>query len=269
MLREYLSNLANQFRRILGTKEIINAQDFADKINEVKIYGWSEGKQEGYNEGLEYGIGQGKQAAYDAFWDSAELNPDNGTVTYNYTFAGKLWNDLTFKPKYNIVGVGNIEGTFMNSFITDLKTILKRENKTMDFSGNNYISNLFRNSTITHMPAINFTSAVNLQYIFNGCSNLHTIDEFNIGEKVTYFYQLFNGCSALENVIFKGVLNANGFGVNSSPKLTKDSILSLLAILKDNSTTGTKNTVTLGATNLAKLTDAEKAIATQKGWTLA
>lgn len=53
MLREYLSNLANQFRRILGTKEIINAQDFADKINEVKIYGWNEGMQQGYNLGLE------------------------------------------------------------------------------------------------------------------------------------------------------------------------------------------------------------------------
>ena len=33
--------------------------------------------------------------------------------------------------------------------------------------------------------------------------------------------------------------------------------------------TGTVWTVTLGTTNLAKLTDAEKAIATQKGWTLA
>lgn len=277
MLKEYLSNLANRFREILGTTEPINAQDFECEIENVfskghstgLIIGRQEGYNSGYDQGFEDGKADGKQAEYDRLWDSAELNPDNGTVTYNYVFAGKLWNDTTFKPKYNIVGVGNIEGTFMNCFITDLKAILERENKTMDFSGNNYISNLFRNSTITHMPAIKFANAVNLQHIFNGCSNLHTIDEFNIGEKVTYFYQLFNGCSALENVIFKGVLNANGFGVNSSPKLTKDSILSLLAILKDNSTTGTKNTVTLGATNLAKLTDAEKAIATQKGWTLA
>lgn len=55
MLREYLSTIANQFRSILGTTEPINAQDFADKINEVKIYGWNEGMQEGYNLGLEEG----------------------------------------------------------------------------------------------------------------------------------------------------------------------------------------------------------------------
>jgi hypothetical protein len=33
--------------------------------------------------------------------------------------------------------------------------------------------------------------------------------------------------------------------------------------------TGETKTLTLGATNLAKLTNEEKAIATQKGWTLA
>ena len=66
----------------------------------------------------------------------------------------------------------------------------------------------------------------------------------------------------------KGVLNCNGMNVSACP-LTKDSLLSLLAILKDNSSTGTKYTITLGATNLAKLTDEEKAIATEKGWSLA
>lgn len=279
MLREYLSNLANQFRRILGTKEIINAQDFADKINEVKIYGWSEGKQEGYNEGLEYGIGQGKQAAYDAFWDSAELNPDNGTVTYNYTFAGKLWNDFTFKPKYNIVGVGNIEGTFKNSFITDLKAILERENKTMDFSGNNYITDLFRASTVTHLPAIKFTSALNLQHIFNGCTKLHTIDELDIGKKITYIYQTFNGCSALENIIFKGELKCNGMVLTSSTKLSKASIESLINIL---STSTSGLTVTLSSTSVKKAFETSSGandgntsdewknlIATKSNWTIA
>lgn len=291
MLKEYLSNLANRFREILGTTEPINAQDFEGEIENVFSKGHSTGliigRQEGYNSGYEQGkaegvtegIEQGKQAAYDEFWDSAELNPDNGTVTYNYTFAGKLWNDFTFKPKYNIVGVGNIEGTFMNSYITDLKAILERENKTMDFSGNNYISNLFRTSTVTHLPAIKFTNAVNLQHIFNGSKYLHTIDELNIGKNVTYIYQMFNNCSALENVDFKGVLKCNGMILTSSTKLSKASIESLINIL---STSTSGLTVTLSSTSVKKAFETSSGandgntsdewknlIATKSNWTIA
>ena len=250
----------------------------AENMKLVKREGWNEGMQEGYNSGLEYGIEQGKQAAYDEFWDSAALNPSNGKVTYYYTFAGKLWNDLTFKPKYNIVGVENIEGTFMNSYITDLKAILERENKTMDFSGNNYISNMFRNSTITHLPSINFSSALNLQYIFNGCNQLHTIDEFDMGNKITYIYHIFNNCTVLENIIFKGELKCNGLHLTQSTKLSKASIESLINIL---STSTSGLTVTLSSAAVKKAfetsTDAndgntsdewKSLIATKANWTI-
>jgi hypothetical protein len=44
--------------------------------------------------------------------------------------------------------------------------------------------------------------------------------------------------------------------------------MSIIYALKDYSGTSTSKTVTLGTTNLNKLTEAEKAIATQKGWSL-
>ena len=52
--------------------------------------------------------------------------------------------------------------------------------------------------------------------------------------------------------------------------LDHESLLSVVNCLKDYSadTSGTVWKVTLGATNLAKLTADEKAIATGKGWTL-
>ncbi|MBQ9096942.1 MAG: hypothetical protein IJY55_00920, partial [Clostridia bacterium] len=59
------------------------------------------------------------------------------------------------------------------------------------------------------------------------------------------------------------------FNISRHNNLTFDSLVSIILALKDYSGTSTTKTVTLGATNLAKLTDSEKAIATQKGWTLA
>ena len=85
--------------------------------------------------------------------------------------------------------------------------------------------------------------------------------------KETGYSGTFGGCKALENLLVHGTIGQNGFNVSQSTKLTHDSLMSIINALEAK-TEGTW-TVTLGATNLAKLTDAEKAIATQKGWTLA
>lgn len=53
--------------------------------------------------------------------------------------------------------------------------------------------------------------------------------------------------------------------MNGCPKLTVDSLLSLLNALADGVT---DKTCKIGTTNLAKLTEEQKAIATDKGWTL-
>ena len=50
--------------------------------------------------------------------------------------------------------------------------------------------------------------------------------------------------------------------------VSMEELNSIINALKDYSGSGKTYTCTLGATNLAKLTDAEKAIATEKGWTL-
>ena len=51
--------------------------------------------------------------------------------------------------------------------------------------------------------------------------------------------------------------------------LSRDSLLSIINILKDYSDTGTSQTLTIGETALARLTDDDISIATNKGWTLA
>lgn len=56
--------------------------------------------------------------------------------------------------------------------------------------------------------------------------------------------------------------------LSSSRKLTADSIMNVINQAKDLSGTGNA-TLTLGTTNIAKLTEQQIAIASAKGWTLA
>ena len=55
--------------------------------------------------------------------------------------------------------------------------------------------------------------------------------------------------------------------ISSSTKFTREALVEIIGNLKAQ-TSGSKN-LTMGSTNLAKLTDEDKAVATGKGWTLA
>ena len=83
-------------------------------------------------------------------------------------------------------------------------------------------------------------------------------------QKVTSASYMFDSCSALEEV------HIHNLGVDltlsASSKLTHDCLVELINNLQ---TVASTKTLTLGATNLAKLTDKEKQVATNKGWTLA
>lgn len=71
-------------------------------------------------------------------------------------------------------------------------------------------------------------------------------------------------CSVLETVIIDGPVDVD-IAVNGCPKLTVESLVFLLNALSD---TGNGKTCNIGAKNLTKLNAIQKAIATDKGWTL-
>ena len=80
-------------------------------------------------------------------------------------------------------------------------------------------------------------------------------------------YYVFESCTALEDVQV-GIDWNMSLCLNVSSKLTVESMVAMFNNLK-NLTNETAKTLTLGSTNLAKLTDEQKAIATNKNWTLA
>lgn len=78
----------------------------------------------------------------------------------------------------------------------------------------------------------------------------------------------FTGCSSLTNITLGNNFNCNNLNLSVSTKYSVDTLVAMLTALADR-TGQTAYTLTLGATNLAKLSDAQKAIATDKNWTLA
>lgn len=101
--------------------------------------------------------------------------------------------------------------------------------------------------------------------MFYGCSSLTSLtfpDDFGGNAR---FSSAFSGCVNLENVV-GGIRYGKSINFSDCTKLTHDSLVNIITAL---SNTSIANTLTLGATNLAKLTDEEKKIATDKGWTLA
>lgn len=100
--------------------------------------------------------------------------------------------------------------------------------------------------------------------MFSKCTNLKTIPQFDTAN-VTNMSFMFEGCTSLEQIHMVNI--GTNLDISASTLFTRDALLEIIGNLMAQ-TSGSKK-LTMGATNLAKLTEEDKAIATNKGWTLA
>lgn len=144
-------------------------------------------------------------------------------------------------------------------------------------------------TALASVPALNTPIVNNMMYAFYGCSNLVEIGGVDTSQ-ITSASEMFHGCKSLrriggmlnfskvrsqvdstfvscatlEEVTFAGTISVD-IAMNGCPKLTVGSLQSLLNALASGVSGLTCN---IGSKNLAKLTTAQKAIATGKGWIL-
>lgn len=128
-------------------------------------------------------------------------------------------------------------------------------------------------------------------YAFSGCTNLESVIISNSVTSIGNYafadctnlksITISNSVISISDTAFRGSLNITdiklGQGFNApltlsswwgTIQLTADVMVSMFEALAD-LTGQTAKTLTLGATNLAKLTDTQKQIATNKNWNLA
>lgn len=251
-LTDKLTAIANAVRAKLGTEQTYTLSELSENVDTV--------------------YQKGKQTQTDAFWESAQKTSARALRTdYSYAFAGAMWNDETYLPKYNIAP-SNCSNMFFHNY--EIHSPFKcsaypNAPITIDTSSSTSFDRFIYDCVVKAVPTINTTAATRLSSAFSYAVGLETIDKLILkSDGSQTFSSVFQGTTTLENIVIEGTIGQNGFDVSPCTKLTHDSLLSIINALKDYSGTTTPKTVTLGATNLAKLTDAEKATATEKGWTL-
>lgn len=251
-ITDKLTAIANAVRAKLGTEQAYTLSELSENVDTV--------------------YQKGKQTQTDTFWESAQKTSAGALRTdYSYAFAGAMWNDETYLPKYNIAP-SNCSNMFIHNY--EIHSPFKcsaypNAPITIDTSSSTSFDRFIYDCVVKTVPTINTTSATRLSSAFSYAVGLETIDKLILkSDGSQTFSSVFQGTTTLENIVIEGTIGQNGFDVSPCTKLTHDSLLSIINALKDYSGTTTAKTVTLGATNLAKLTDAEKATATEKGWTL-
>jgi hypothetical protein len=208
--------------------------------------------EKAYNQG----VTDGKQAEYDAFWNSAQQNGNR--TNYRVAFTGGMWTSENLKPKYSVsfpegttnngaevfsrCGVGNkeVDGMVDVSFAC----------AKFDFSKCTTPNNLFLNAYVKNIT-VDLSGATRLNSTF---SQADGGQHDNIKLKVSancVFNLTFAYCGQLKTLEFLegSEIGQNGLDLHWSP-LNKASLINVINTLSS-TTNGLTVTLSLNAVNNA------------------
>ena len=225
---------------------------------------------------------------------------DTSNVTDMYA-AFMNCENLSTIPLLDTSNVENMESIF--SGCTSLTSIPPlNTTKVTDVE-----SMFYKCSSLTTIPPLDFSNVTSVGWLFASCSELMSLPDLNLSKVTKFIYSTYtNGwlynCSKLQSIgvldcdsvtdirYVLGATNNNlthlgGFrnlgktssltGTNTNyfmtyaPNLTYQSIMNVLNLLYDRAANGLSNlTLKLHANHMALLSDEDKLVAINKGWTL-
>ena len=293
-LSDFLTDVANSIRTKTGTTEQINAQDFSDKILSMK----------GVQLGIDTkGTSSYLMAGYEGTtFDDSVLAPDDTkditnmkcmfygcrkltTIplinTSNATNMASMFSgcvSLTSVPQLDTSKVTNMDYMFADcsnlqsipqldtSNVTNMSYMFIRSEikslPSLDTSKVTTVAGMFKSCLhVTSAPMFNTSNVTSMYAMFDGCANLKTVPAYDVSNVSEIgFSFIFDGCHNLKSILMTNI--GADLNISDSTKFERSDLLVILNNLK--TVTETK-TLTMGATNLAKLTEEDKAIATNKG----
>lgn len=198
----------------------------------------------------------------------------------------EMFNGCTSLTTIPEIDTSNVNDMYYMFYACSSLTVIP----PIDTSNANTMVNMFAACTsLTSVPEMNTSQVTNMYGMFQYCSSLTTVPEMDTS-KVTDMSVMFQGCTSLTSVpemdtskvttmfgMFDDSFLLTDLGgfiglkvdlyLGESNLLSHDSLMNVITKAAD--VTASPATLTLESTNLAKLSDAEKGIATGKGWTLA
>ena len=210
-----------------------------------------------------------------AFSDCANLITINSFNTSNVTDMSYMFNQCTALLTIPQLDTSNV--TTMKYMFQGCRVLLAIPQ--LDTSNVTTMNNMFYNCyELKSIPQLDTSNVTTMNSMFYGCTKLYSLPKFNaskVKDVATFFG--YSTISTLQHVggfenlgMEKSVSGTIGTSfLSACPNLTKESVLNVLNGLYDRKTAGySVLTLKLHAKHLAMLSDEEKAIATNKGWTL-
>lgn len=167
-----------------------------------------------------------------------ELNTSNATQTY------AMFSDCTSLARIPLLDTSKVEN----------------------------MSSMFANCyALETIPELNTSNAVSVESMFSMCpkiDNLPLLDFTNVANASNFLGYNWDTNMAITNLAGFHNLRIN-FDVSNCINLTAESLMNVINQALDLTVGGLMCTLTLGTTNVEKLTEEQIAIATAKGWTIA
>ena len=188
--------------------------------------------------------------------------------TESLTNVGSMFNGCTIK-NIDLSNWHPSNITVVMRMFINCKYLTSVDMTGWDMSNVTAIDGMFQNcSSLIEIKGSETWNAPKLSVIavsFYNCNKLTNLDLSGCDvSNVTNFTNVFHACNSMET--FNSFKNIKfSLTINASTKITAESLMSVINNLM---TVTTTQKLTIGATNLAKLTDEQKAIAINKGWTL-
>ena len=188
--------------------------------------------------------------------------------TSNVTAISSMFNGCSKLTSLNVSNFNTSKVTSMSSMFQNCNNLTSLDVSGFDTGDVNTMSSMFdgcNSLTSLDVSGFNTSSVTNMNYVFYGCSSLTSLDLSGFDtSKVNTMSSMFYNCSKLTELD-----SMQNISVHLDLSYTILDVTSLLDVIDNLTTVTTTQELTLGSTLLAKLSESQIAIATNKGWAVA
>lgn len=209
---------------------------------------------------------------------------DVKTIGNATNMSGMFQNcySLQFVPLFNTINVTNMAYMFQNCYSLQSVPLFNTINVTN-------VRNMFQYCySLQSVPLFNTINVTNMPYMFEGCSSLQFVPLFNTSN-VTSMSFMFSGCQSLNfipafittavttdytifangsNSINRILMSFNRTVALQNCQLSRDALVEIFTNLTNRTATTSATIDITGNWGASALTSADRAIATNKNWTI-